>query len=90
MEENILKFISIFTKAQTEGGPHEAAFGILKDLARNDSEIIEWVESQFTTESDSNSKSDLARIAISTRLRGEFEQYLRDHDDWEDSDFEDI
>ena len=90
MKENLSKFIDVLTKTQTECGPHEAAFGLLKDLAKQDPDIVRWIEEQFASDGNVFDKSDLARIAIATGLRGKFEQFLRDYDDWEDSDFEDL
>jgi len=37
------KFIQILEKAQSDSGPHEAAFELLEELAKGYPEILDWV-----------------------------------------------
>lgn len=91
MSDDLENFKHHLNLTQTSGGSHEATFGLLKDLAKENEEILNWVCEQFRVSDDKNLKSDLARIAVvAGGKRGEFEQYLREHDQWEDSDFEDL
>ena len=90
MNDNLLKFIEILTKTQTECGPHEAAFGLLEDMAKQNTELVKWIEEEFNSARTQFDRSDLARIAVVAGKRGEFENHLRIHDQWEDSDFESL
>lgn len=86
MSENLEKFKRLveFTRS---GGPHEATFGVMEDLAKKDVEVLSWVAKEFHATDDPIMKSDLARIAVVAGERGEFEKFLRDFEQWEDADF---
>ncbi len=85
--ENLDKFKRLLVSTQTECGPHEAVFGILENLAKENEDVLEWIAEQFNSNSCPYNRADLARIAVFAGKRGEFEKFLREHERWEDSDF---
>jgi hypothetical protein len=86
MPSNLEKFKRLLDSTRS-GGSHEATFGVLEDLAKNDAQVLSWVAEEFHSTSDAIRRSDLARIAVTAGKRGEFEKFLRDFEQWEDDDF---
>jgi hypothetical protein len=87
MSENLKKFKNALAFVYSSAGPHEATFGLLKDLAKSDIEVLRWVIDEFQNIKDYEKKSDLARIAVATGMRAQFEIFLREEDGWTDEDF---
>ena len=87
MPDNLEKFRRLIALASS-GGSHEATFGILEDLAKEDNQVLTWIAKEFHSASDPIRKADLARIAVVAGQRGDFEKFLRDFEHWEDSDFD--
>ncbi len=87
MSDNLKKFKSMLAFVYSSSGPHEATFGLLKDLAKSDTDVLRWVSSEFQNTKDHDRKSDLARIAIAAGMRAQFEIFLREEDGWTDEDF---
>ncbi len=87
MSDNLKKFESTLALVYSSSGPHEATFGLLKDLAKSDNDVLRWVSQEFHNAKDHDKKSDLARIAIAAGMREQFEIFLREEDGWTDEDF---
>ena len=87
MPNHLEKFKRLIAFTRT-GGSHEATFGILEELAKEDNQIIAWITKEFSSASDPIRKADLARIAVVAGERGDFETFLRDFEHWEDFDFD--